>query len=54
MADDLGRRGDLLEAECFAFLAARRLANLPGSFGRPGPAPLIAGRIAAVKFKVKR
>ena len=49
MADDLGWRGDSLEAECFAFLAARRLANLPGSFpGTTGvPAPLIAGRIAA-------
>ena len=49
MADDLGWRGDSLEAECFAFLAARRLADLPGSFpGTTGvPAPLIAGRIAA-------
>ena len=49
MADDLGWRGDSLEAECFAFLAARRLANLPGSFPWTTgvPAPLIAGRIAA-------
>ena len=48
MADDLGWRGDSLEAECFAFLAARRLAGLPASFpGTTGvPAPLIAGRIA--------
>ena len=48
MADDLGWRGDSLEAECFAFLAARRLAGLPASFpGTTGvPSPLIAGRIA--------
>ena len=48
MADELGWRGDSLEAECFAFLAARRLANLPASFpGTTGvPEPQIAGRIA--------
>ena len=48
MADDLGWRGDALEAECFAFLAARRLADLPASFpSTTGVArPLVAGRIA--------
>ena len=47
-ADDLGWRGDALEAECFAFLAARRLAELPASFpSTTGVShPLVAGRIA--------
>ena len=48
MADDLGWRGDALEAECFAFLAARRMADLPASFpSTTGVShPLVAGRIA--------
>lgn len=48
MSDELGWRGDSLEAECFAFLAARRLAHLPASFpGTTGvPEPQTAGRIA--------
>lgn len=47
-AEDLGWRGDAVEAECFAFLAARRMAGLPISFpGTTGvPAPLSGGRIA--------
>lgn len=31
-ADDIGWRGDAIEAECFAFLAVRVLRNLPLSF----------------------
>lgn len=31
-AESVNWRGDAIEAECFAFLAARRLANLPISF----------------------
>ena len=48
LADDLGWRGDALEAECFAFLAARHLAKLPASFpSTTGVSqPLVAGRIA--------
>ena len=47
-ADELGWRGDSLEAECFAFLAARRLAELPASFPSTTgvPQPHVAGRIA--------
>ena len=47
-ADDLAWRGDSLEAECFAFLAARRLSGLPASFPSTTgvPHPLVAGRIA--------
>ncbi|MDX2233363.1 MAG: anhydro-N-acetylmuramic acid kinase [Hyphomonadaceae bacterium] len=47
-ADAVGWRGDAVEAECFAFLAARTRAGLPLSF--PGttavPAPLTGGRLA--------
>jgi len=48
MADELGWRGDALEAECFAFLAARRLADLPGSFPSTTgvPRPVTAGHVA--------
>lgn len=46
-ADRLGWRGDAVEAECFAFLAARCLAGLdvsyPGTTGVPTPMP--AGRL---------
>ena len=42
-ADDIGWRGDAIEAECFAFLAERVLRNLPLSFptttGVPKPTP---------------
>jgi anhydro-N-acetylmuramic acid kinase len=47
-ADDLGWRGDAVEAECFAFLAARARAGLPLSFPATTGvrAPLTGGRIA--------
>ena len=46
-ADDLGWRGDAIEAECFAYLAARCVAGLDASYpGTTGvPAPLPAGRL---------
>lgn len=46
-ADDLGWRGDAVEAECFAFLAARARAGLPLSFPSTtgAPAPMTGGRI---------
>lgn len=47
-ADDLGWRGDAIEAEAFAYLAARALRGLPISFpGTTGIArPMTGGRIA--------
>jgi anhydro-N-acetylmuramic acid kinase len=47
-AEDLGWRGDAIEAEAFAFLAARTARGLPISFpGTTGVArPLTGGRIA--------
>jgi anhydro-N-acetylmuramic acid kinase len=47
-ADSLGWRGDALEAELFAYLAARSLRGLPISFpGTTGaPRPLTGGRVA--------
>ena len=46
-AEALGWRGDAIEAECFAYLAARRVAGLdvsyPGTTGVPTPMP--AGRL---------
>ena len=47
-AEDLGWRGDAVEAECFAFLAVRVLRGLPISFpGTTGvPAPMRGGRLA--------
>lgn len=44
-AEDLGWRGDAIEAECFAYLAVRRLRGLPISFpGTTGvPAPMVGG-----------
>ena len=46
-AEMLGWDGDALEAEAFAYLAARRLKDLPASFpGTTGcPAPMTAGRL---------
>ncbi len=46
-AETLGWNGDALEAEAFAYLAARRLKDLPSSFpGTTGcPAPMTAGRL---------
>ena len=48
-ADRLGWRGDSVEAECFAYLAARHMAGLPVSHpGTTGvPSPMLAGRLAA-------
>ena len=47
-AEALGWRGDAIEAECFAFLAARAIRGLPISFpsttGAPRPMP--GGRVA--------
>ena len=47
-AEAVGWRGDALEAEAFAYLAARTLRGLPISFpGTTGaPAPMTGGRIA--------
>lgn len=47
-ADELGLRGDAIEAECFAFLAIRAANNLPISFkGTTGvEKPTIGGKIA--------
>ena len=44
-AEDLGWRGDAIEAECFAYLAVRRLRGLPISFpGTTGvPMPMVGG-----------
>ncbi len=46
-AEALGWNGDALEAEAFAYLAARCLKNLPASFpGTTGcPSPMAAGRL---------
>ncbi len=46
-ADRMGWRGDAIEAECFAFLALRRLRGLPISFPLTTgvPAPMTGGRI---------
>lgn len=45
IAEDVGWRGDHLEAECFAFLAVRSLYGLPISFPRTtgAPRPLCGG-----------
>ena len=47
-AEELGWRGDAVEAECFAFLAVRSLRGLPISFPTTtgAPRPLPGGRIA--------
>lgn len=47
-AEDHGWRGDAVEAECFAHLAARTLRGLPISFPKTtgAPKPLTGGRIA--------
>jgi anhydro-N-acetylmuramic acid kinase len=46
-AEDVGWRGDSIEAEAFAYLAARTAQGLPISFpGTTGvPAPITGGRI---------
>jgi len=47
-ADDVGWRGDAVEAECFAYLAVRTLAGLPISFPLTtgAPAPMTGGVLA--------
>lgn len=47
-AESVGWRGDAVEAECFAFLAARVLRDLPISFPTTtgAPEPLRGGRVA--------
>jgi anhydro-N-acetylmuramic acid kinase len=52
-ADKYNWRGDAIEAECFAFLAARTLANLPISYPKTtGVAePMVGGIIAHKIFK---
>jgi anhydro-N-acetylmuramic acid kinase len=49
-ADSIGWRGDAIEAECFAFLAARSLLALPISFPTTtgAPKPMTGGRIARI------
>jgi anhydro-N-acetylmuramic acid kinase len=46
LAEDIGWRGDFLEAECFAYLAVRSLAGAPITFPRTtrAPRPLAGGR----------
>ena len=47
-AEDVGWRGDAIEAEAFAYLAARTVRGLPISFPSTtgAPAPMTGGRIA--------
>ncbi|WP_420962996.1 anhydro-N-acetylmuramic acid kinase [Brucella sp. IR073] len=47
-AEELGWRGDAVEAECFAFLAVRVLRGLPISFPTTtgAPEPMTGGRLA--------
>jgi len=49
LAEDVGWRGDAIEAECFAFLAARTLRGLPISFPSTTgvPAPMSGGWVTA-------
>ncbi|WBU58929.1 anhydro-N-acetylmuramic acid kinase [Paracoccus albus] len=51
LAEDVGLRGDAVEAECFAFLAMRTLRGLPISFPMTtgAPAPMTGGKIARHK-----
>jgi anhydro-N-acetylmuramic acid kinase len=50
-AESYGWRGDAIEAECFAFLAARKIANLPISFPKTTGVkqPITGGKIAKTK-----
>lgn len=49
-ADQLGWRGDAVEAEAFAFLAARRLAAMPSSFPNTtgAPTPVLCGEVFTI------
>jgi anhydro-N-acetylmuramic acid kinase len=48
-ADNLGWRSDAIEAECFAYLAARHIAGLPVSYPETTGVtlPMSAGRLVA-------
>ena len=48
LSEEVGWRGDAIEAECFAFLAVRALRGLPISFPTTTgvPAPMTGGRIS--------
>lgn len=48
-AEAVGWQGDAIEAQCFAFLALRRLRDLPVTFPSTTgvPVPMIAGRMAS-------
>lgn len=48
LAEDVGWRGDAIEAECFAFLAVRALRGMPLSYPTTTgvPEPMTGGRIA--------
>jgi anhydro-N-acetylmuramic acid kinase len=52
-AEAAGWRGDAIEAEAFAYLAARRLLDLPISFPATtgAPAPMPGGRLVRVSFR---
>ena len=54
LAEDLGWRGDAVEAECFAYLAVRASRNLPFSFPNTTgvPEPASGGRIARASTQV--
>ena len=49
--DRYGLRGDAIEAECFAFLAVRRMRGLPISFPQTtgAPCPMTGGQLVTVK-----
>ena len=54
-ADELGWRGDAVEAECFAFLAVRAMRGLPISFPSTTgvPRPMTGGRIVRSAAKAR-
>jgi anhydro-N-acetylmuramic acid kinase len=49
-AEKVGWRGDAVEAECFAFLGARRLVDLPISFPTTTGVkqPMTGGQLAGI------
>jgi anhydro-N-acetylmuramic acid kinase len=48
LAEEVGWRGDAVEAECFGYLAVRMLRDLPISFPTTTgvPQPMVGGRLA--------
>lgn len=54
--DDLGWNGDAIEAEGFAYMAVRRLLNLPISFPTTtcAPHPLCGGKISSHTFNLNK